>query len=152
MLKTRTHTRAVLVGCLVAALSASVAAQSKPTPNKPAPKKPASEWEKTDAFVHEKLGTEGPWQIMRVQTNADGVMRIVLKDSAVTESQYQTMVQTTCYHLTQPKAPKTPKEIAFVNVHERTGYVFEAPDRCGEFLKLAPGKLKIPLLGVTHLF
>ena len=140
-------TRAVLIGSLVG-FSGSAAAQSKPA----AKPKTQSTWAQTDAFMRDKLGTSGSWQVSRVQTDGDGIMRVVLKDSSVTELQYQTMVQTSCYHLTQPKAPKTPKEIAFVNVHERTGYVFEAPDRCGEFLKLPPARLKLALLAVTHLF
>jgi hypothetical protein len=149
---TRGLARAVLVGAGVATLAISASAQSKPTAKKPTTQKPPSPWKTTDALVRDKLGTNGPWQVAGVQTNADGVMRVVLKDSAVSESQYQTMVLTTCYHLTQPRAPKKPKEIAFLNVHERTGYVFEAPDRCGEFLKMPVGKVKTSLLGVTHLF
>jgi hypothetical protein len=138
-------TRICLAAFLVAAVSAAAAAQSKP-----AAKQPTSSWGKTDALVRENLAST--WQVASVQTNSKGAMRVVLKDRSISESQYQTMVLTTCYHLTEPKAPKPPKEIAFVNVYERTGYVFEAPDRCGEFVKMPVANVKIALLGATHLF
>jgi hypothetical protein len=141
----RTLTVTILAASLVAALIATAVAQSKPAP------KPASSWAKTNALVRDQLGTT--WQIARVETAGDGLMRVVLRDRSVSQSQYQTMVLTACYHLTQPKAPKAPKEIAFLNVHERTGYVFEAPDRCGEFVKLPIGKkTEIAIAAVTHLF
>jgi hypothetical protein len=140
-----TATAAMIAASLAATLTAPVFAQSKSAPNKPTSQRP-----KTDALLREKLGAV--WQVARVETVNDGRMRVVLKDRSISESQYQTMVLTACYHLTQPKAPKAPKEIAFVNAHERTGYVFEAPDRCGEFLKMPVSKVKTALLGVTHLF
>jgi hypothetical protein len=75
-------------------------------------------------------------------------LQVVVNDREISDETYQALVTTTCAHLGADARQYT--EIAFANRFAVQGYVFAAPAKCGEVLKLPPERQKAAILADTH--
>jgi hypothetical protein len=87
------------------------------------------------------------FQVNAIQIDGK-VLQVVLNDREIYQERYTALVTATCTQLGPQAGQFT--EIAFGNRFAEQGYVFTAPAKCAQILKMAPEPQKAAILAETH--
>jgi len=97
------------------------------------------------ARLKQELG--GAFRVNAVQIDGK-TLQVVVNDREIVQESYAALVVATCTHLGTEARQFT--EVAFGNRFADQGYVFAAPAKCQEILKMAPEPQKAAILADTH--
>jgi hypothetical protein len=91
-------------------------------------------------------------RVKKVSSPRSGVVRIVLDQSLVKETEYRTALVGTCNEILKAKAQRLATTLEIVSADERQGYVYRPTTNCAEVIAADDDRRRMVILPQTTVF
>lgn len=91
-------------------------------------------------------------RVKNVRSPRSGVVRVVLDQSLVKETEYHTALVGSCNEILKAKAERTATTLEIVSADERQGYVYRPTSNCKDVIAAAEDRRRMIILPQTTVF